>query len=123
VVGTPHEGHAEGRLPHLEVSLLLLQSDLRLPQHFVEVVVRPRHDPLGIQLFTPLLHVDLDLDLLGVDRRVGLLVFLSHRIICKCTDANCSPSPRSIAGYQIHREVVTLSYLYNIIKINVANTY
>jgi hypothetical protein len=42
---------------------------------------------------------------------VMLLAFLSHRIICKRTDANCSPSPRSILGYRIHREVVTLSYL------------
>jgi hypothetical protein len=40
-----------------------------------------------------------------------LLAFLSHRIICKHIDANCNPSPRSISGYRIHREAVTLSYL------------
>jgi hypothetical protein len=39
-----------------------------------------------------------------------LLAFLSHRIICRCTYANYSPSPRSIPGYQIQREAVTVSY-------------
>jgi hypothetical protein len=49
------------------------------------------------------------------------LAFLSHRIISKRTDFNYSPSPRSIPVYRIHKEVVTLSYLRNRIRINVGN--
>jgi hypothetical protein len=56
-----------------------------------------------------------------VARAGMLLAFLSHRIICKRTNANCNPSPRSIPGYRIHREIVTLSYLYNRTRINVAS--
>jgi hypothetical protein len=52
-----------------------------------------------------------------------VLAFLSHRIICKHTDANCSLSPTSILGYRIHREAITLSYLSIRTRINVANTY
>jgi hypothetical protein len=60
-------------------------------------------------------------DLLYEECKGCLLAFLSHRIICKLTDASCSPSPRSIPGYRIHREAVTLSYLWNRTRINVAN--
>jgi hypothetical protein len=44
-------------------------------------------------------------------RMAVLLVFFSHKIICNRTDVNYSSSPRSILGYRIHKEVITLSYL------------
>jgi hypothetical protein len=56
--------------------LLLLQQDLRLLQLLVEVDVGPRQDPLGLQLLTPLLRINLDSG--GVDRHVGHPHFSLH---------------------------------------------
>jgi hypothetical protein len=42
-----------------------------------------------------------------------VLAFLGHKIICMCRNTNCIPSPRSIPGYQIHREAV----IYHVYRI------
>lgn len=46
-----------------------------------------------------------------MDGPVAVLAFVSYKIICKRTDANCSLHPKVFQGIVIHREAVFLFQL------------